>query len=78
MLNLIIRINHFFLSEKYRFFDIFLGSLGLFYCFYSFFANNVIEYFILGCSLFGIILGFFDITRKINKKIQSRMLGLKN
>ena len=78
MFDSIIKINHFFLSEKYRYFDIFLGVIGIMYCLYSFMVNNVMEYLILGFSIFGIILGIFDITRKINKKIQSKMLGLKS
>lgn len=64
-------------SEKYRYFDIFLGGSILLYCLYSFLVNNVIEYLLLGFGLLGLFLGMFDITRKLTIKLQRSMLGLK-
>ena len=64
-------------SEKYRYFDIFLGLCILLYCLYSFLVNNVIEYWFLIFGFLGLILGIFDVTRKLTTKIQRSMLGLK-
>jgi len=77
MLNLFIKINHFFLSENYRYFDIFLGFCGLLYCFYVFNTSGNIEYLIISFSVMGILFGVFDITRKINAYLQSKMLVMK-
>lgn len=69
MLGFILKLQNIMLSEKYKYFDMFLSILGLLYCIYAYVINNNIEYLILCFSLLGFVFSYFDITRKINKKL---------
>ena len=77
MFRFFLKMDEILKSEKYRYFDIFLGISFLLYCLYSFLVNNVIEYWLLAFGALGLILGIFDVTRKITVKLQRSMLGLK-
>lgn len=78
MLKFFFKLNNLFLSKNYRYFDIFLAVLGFCYCLYYFFIHNEIKQVVLFLSIFGLILGTFDLTRKFNTYIQKKMLGLKH
>jgi hypothetical protein len=77
MFGFFLKLEELLKSEKYRYFDIFLGCCVILYCLYSFLVNNVIEYWFLVFGFIGLLLGLFDVTRKLTIKIQRSMLGLK-
>lgn len=78
MFSFFIKLDNFFKSKKYRYFDIFLGVSFLFYCLYLFLVHNEINYTFIFFGFLGLLLGIFDVTRKINIYIQKKMLGLKS